>query len=58
MDKTVLTDEMREKNIMEQLEEVIENICDNFCKYTETCDENAECQWIREGNTCPLDKIS
>lgn len=48
---------MEAKNIREQLEEVAENICDHFCKYNETCDENAECQWIREGNTCPLDKL-
>lgn len=48
---------MKEKNITEQLEEFAENICDNFCKYAETVDENAECQWMTEGNICPLDKL-
>lgn len=39
------------------IEEVSEQICDNFCKYCETCDENCECEWIRNGNKCPLDKL-
>lgn len=37
------------------LEELAGNICDNFCKYRDTCDENAECDYIRQGNDCPLD---
>lgn len=45
------------KTIVQQIEEVAGNICDNFCKYSDTCDENAECQYIREGNTCPLDAL-
>lgn len=34
-----------------------EDICNNFCKYRETADENCECDHIREGNQCPLDKL-
>ena len=46
-----------DKSVTEQIIEVAENICDNFCKYRETCDENCECEWIRQGNSCPLDKL-
>lgn len=45
------------KTITERLEELKENICDDFCKYRDTCDENCECQFIREGNTYPLDLV-
>lgn len=47
----------KDKSITDIAEEVAGDICDNFCKYRETCDENAECEWIRNGNKCPLDKI-
>lgn len=39
------------------IEEVAENICDNFCKYRDTADENFECEHIRNGGECPLDKL-
>ena len=45
------------KTIRQQLEDIQGDICDNFCKYRNTCDENNECDWVREGNSCPLDKI-
>lgn len=45
------------ESIRQQIEEVAGNICDNFCKYQETCDDNCECEWIRSGNDCPLDKL-
>ena len=48
---------MKEKNATQIIEEVSENICDNFCKYRDTCDENCECEWIRNGNECPLDRL-
>ena len=48
---------MKEKQIRQQLEELSEKICDDFCKYRSTCDENCECDWVRKGNSCPLDKI-
>lgn len=43
--------------IPEQLEKTAEKICDEFCIYRCTCDENAECNYIRCGNTCPLDAL-
>lgn len=39
------------------IQETVDEICRNFCKYQETVDDNAECQWIREGNDCPLDRL-
>lgn len=43
--------------VTEIIEKVAEEICDNFCKYRETCDENCECDIIRQGKKCPLDKL-
>lgn len=38
--------------------EVAENICDNFCKYRDTVNENGECLYMIENEgKCPLDKI-
>ena len=48
---------MVEITITDILEVHKSNICDNFCKWTETCDEEFTCQWIREGNDCPLDVL-
>ena len=48
---------MNEKNLMRVIEEVCEDICDNYCKYSETVDENFECEVIRSGEGCPLDKL-
>lgn len=45
------------ESITQQIAEVAEDICDNFCKWRDTCDDNCECEWIRSGNDCPLDKI-
>lgn len=46
-----------DRSTAEIIESTCENICDNFCKYRETCDENNECEWVRQGNECPLDKL-
>lgn len=47
-----------EKNIKEILSEVCEDICDNYCKYRETVDEECLCDKIREGGNCPLDPLN
>lgn len=48
-----------DKGIKEILLEVSENICDNFCKYRDTCDEDYMCDFIRDGsNNCPLDILN
>lgn len=39
-------------------EETAENVCDNFCKYRDTADENGECDYMREHEgACPLDAL-
>lgn len=47
----------REQSITEIIVSVCEDICDNYCKYRETCDDNAECEPIRNGQKCPLDRL-
>lgn len=44
-------------SITELIEQVSELICDSFCEYRHTCDDNCECDWIREGHKCPLDHL-
>ena len=44
-------------NVTKIIEEVREDICDNYCKYRDTRDENAECEIIRAGKQCPLDRL-
>lgn len=46
-----------EKNITQLLEEIREDICDNYCKYRTTCDDNCECEVMRTGGACPLDRL-
>lgn len=45
------------ESVTKIIEEVAGEVCDNFCKYRDTCDEECLCDWIREGNPCPLDKL-
>ena len=45
------------KIVEQSLQEITDEWCDNFCKWQPTCDENGECEWIRQGNDCPLDKL-
>ena len=39
------------------LHEVSEDICDNYCKYRDTGDEDCMCDIIREDKPSPLDRI-
>ena len=43
------------KNI---LEKVCSDICDNYCKYRDTVDEEGECEAVRTGLGCPLDRLN
>lgn len=49
--------EMPERNICQQIEDVCGIICDDMCKYKDTCDENCECDYIREHGDCPLFRL-
>lgn len=46
------------KSIRQILQEVSEDICNNYCKYRDTSDEECLCELIRDGGTCPLDRIN
>ena len=44
--------------ISDILEEVANEVCKNLCKYYETTDEDAICDYMREHDrACPLDKL-
>lgn len=47
MDKT-------KNNLLEQIKE---DICDNYCQYRDTADEEFLCDAIRDGGNCPLDRL-
>lgn len=49
--------ETLQKIVAELIESVSEDICDNFCEYRHTADEEYVCEYLRNGNTCPLDKL-
>ncbi len=42
---------------MELLQEIKENICDNYCQYRDTADDEFLCDAIRDGEICPLDRL-
>ena len=48
---------MESKKVIESandiLREVCEDICDNYCKFRETVDEDCLCDVIREEGICP-----
>ena len=47
-----------QKGIKEILLKVSEDICDNYCKYRGTGDEECMCVIIREKGSCPLDVLN
>lgn len=42
------------KSVRQMLQEITEDICDNYCKYRDTADEECLCDVIRGGGECPL----
>jgi hypothetical protein len=46
-----------EQTIRDILQEVQEDICDNYCKYRDTSDDENLCEIIRSGGECPLDRL-
>lgn len=50
------TKENEELSIIEMLQAICEDICDNYCKYNNTADDNGDCDITRNG-TCPLHKL-
>lgn len=46
------------KSVRQMLQEIAEDICDNYCKYRDTADEDCLCDVIRDGGECPLDRLN
>ena len=46
------------KTIAQMLEQISEDICNNYCKYRDTGDEDCICVIIRDSGECPLDKLN
>lgn len=44
-------------SVQKIIQEVSEDICDNYCKYRETADEDNLCDPLRNGRSCPLDRL-
>lgn len=42
------------EGIMQALREMAENICDNYCKYGGTGEEDFICDEVKEKGKCPL----
>lgn len=47
-----------EKSVTEILKEICEDICNNYCKHRGTGDEEYLCDILREGGSCPLDRLN
>lgn len=45
------------KDLQLFLEEICGIICDDFCKYRDSADEECLCDYIRDGKECPLDRL-
>lgn len=45
------------KSVTEIIEEVCGDICDHYCKYGDTVDEDGECEVGRSGEECPLTRL-
>ncbi len=45
------------KSIGKILQEVSGDICNNYCKYRNTADEDCLCDVARDGGECPLDRL-
>lgn len=45
------------KSKSELLQKIKEDLCDNYCLYRDTADENSDCDAIRNNGICPLNKL-
>lgn len=56
MSVKMINDETKESvSVAVILQTLVEDICDNYCKYRKTADENCDCDITRNGGSCPLD---
>lgn len=45
-------------SIPRELERISENICDNFCKYHDTCEGYFQCEYTNNGGVCPMLRLN
>lgn len=45
------------QSVSKIIQSVSEDICNNYCKYRDTEDEDCLCPVIRNGDSCPLDRL-
>lgn len=48
----------KEKSVIQMLQEISEDICNNYCRYRNPANEDCLCDVIRDGEECPLDKLN
>ena len=58
MDEYMKGKEMEKNGAIDLIREVANDICLTFCKYSDTTDEDCKCEWVRQGNECPLDRLN
>jgi len=46
------------KSVAQIVQQVSEDICNNYCKYRDTADDENLCDLIRNGGKCPLDLLN
>lgn len=46
-----------EESISQILKKIREDICDNYCRYRDTADEEMQCDITRNGGICPLERL-
>lgn len=47
----------RKQSASEVLEDVRDDICNNYCEYRNTVYEDGLCDKTRDGGSCPLDRL-
>ena len=46
------------ESVIEIIEQVCEDICDNYCMYRDTVDDECLCDVTRNDGRCPLDRLN
>lgn len=58
IDEEKTPDKQGTESLRKIIEQVCEDICDNYCRYRSTVNSEGECEAIRYGDGCPLDKLN
>lgn len=45
-------------SIPREMARISENICDNFCKYNDTCEGYFQCEYTNYGGVCPMLRLN